>query len=103
MHPGARRFRRDLYWHPGDIIVAVKDAIRAATLSRGCRQGKIVVRTVKERRRPTAATSGFDENAAVIIKPDNDPRGTRILDRSVARLQEKRFMKIIRWPRRCCR
>lgn len=43
-----------------------------------------MVRTVKERRRPDGSYIKFDENAAVIIKPDNDPRGTRILDRSVA-------------------
>jgi len=55
----------------------------------------VVVRTVKERRRPDGSYIKFDENAAVIIKPDNDPRGTRIFGPVGRELREKRFMKII--------
>jgi large subunit ribosomal protein L14 len=51
--------------------------------------------TVKERRRPDGSYIKFDENAAVIIKPDNDPRGTRIFGPVGRELREKRFMKIV--------
>lgn len=63
----------------GDVIVAtVKDAIPGGNVKRGDVVKAVVVRTVKERRRPDGSYIKFDENAAVIIKPDNDPRGTRI-------------------------
>ena len=63
----------------GDIIVAtVKDAIPGGNVKRGEVVKAVVVRTVKERRRADGSYIKFDENAAVIIKPDNDPRGTRI-------------------------
>jgi large subunit ribosomal protein L14 len=55
----------------------------------------VVVRTVKERRRADGSYIKFDENAAVIIKPDNDPRGTRIFGPVGRELREKRFMKIV--------
>jgi large subunit ribosomal protein L14 len=57
--------------------------------------GDIIVRTVKERRRADGSYIKFDENAAVIIKPDNDPRGTRIFGPVGRELREKRFMKIV--------
>ena len=57
--------------------------------------GDIIVATVKERRRPDGSYIKFDENAAVIIKPDNDPRGTRIFGPVGRELREKRFMKIV--------
>ena len=55
----------------------------------------VVVRTVKERRRPDGSYIKFDENAAVILKGDGDPRGTRIFGPVGRELREKRFMKII--------
>jgi large subunit ribosomal protein L14 len=80
----------------GDIIVAtVKDAIPGGNVKRGDVVKAVVVRTVKERRRPDGSYIKFDENAAVIIKPDNDPRGTRIFGPVGRELREKRFMKII--------
>ena len=57
--------------------------------------GDIIVATVKERRRADGSYIKFDENAAVIIKPDNDPRGTRIFGPVGRELREKRFMKIV--------
>ena len=57
--------------------------------------GDVIVATVKERKRPDGSYIKFDENAAVIIKPDNDPRGTRIFGPVGRELREKRFMKII--------
>ena len=80
----------------GDVIVAtVKDAIPGGSVKRGEVVKAVVVRTVKERRRPDGSYIKFDENAAVIIKPDNDPRGTRIFGPVGRELREKRFMKII--------
>ena len=55
----------------------------------------VVVRTVKERRRPDGSYIRFDENAAVILKADGEPRGTRIFGPVGRELREKRFMKII--------
>jgi len=80
----------------GDVIVAtVKDAIPGGNVKRGDVVKAVVVRTVKERRRPDGSYIKFDENAAVIIKPDNDPRGTRIFGPVGRELREKKFMKII--------
>ncbi|ORX04998.1 50S ribosomal protein L14 [Mycolicibacillus trivialis] len=80
----------------GDVIVAtVKDAIPGGNVSRGDVVKAVIVRTAKERRRPDGSYIKFDENAAVIIKPDNDPRGTRIFGPVGRELREKRFMKII--------
>jgi large subunit ribosomal protein L14 len=80
----------------GDVIVAtVKDAIPGGGVKRGEVVKAVVVRTVKERRRPDGSYIKFDENAAVIIKPDNDPRGTRIFGPVGRELREKRFMKIV--------
>jgi large subunit ribosomal protein L14 len=80
----------------GDVIVAtVKDAIPGGNVKRGEIVKAVVVRTVKERRRADGSYIKFDENAAVIIKPDNDPRGTRIFGPVGRELREKRFMKII--------
>ncbi len=80
----------------GDVIVAtVKDAIPGGNVKRGEIVKAVVVRTVKERRRADGSYIKFDENAAVIIKPDNDPRGTRIFGPVGRELREKRFMKIV--------
>jgi large subunit ribosomal protein L14 len=80
----------------GDVIVAtVKDAIPGGNVKRGEVVKAVVVRTVKERRRADGSYIKFDENAAVIIKNDNDPRGTRIFGPVGRELREKRFMKIV--------
>jgi large subunit ribosomal protein L14 len=80
----------------GDIIVAtVKEAIPGGNVKRGEVVRAVVVRTAKERRRPDGSYIKFDENAAVIIKNDNDPRGTRIFGPVGRELREKRFMKIV--------
>src|SRR6186997_2685442 len=80
----------------GDIIVAtVKDAIPRGTLKKGDVVKAVIVRTVKERRRPDGSYIRFDENAAVIIKDSGDPRGTRIFGPVGRELRDKRFMKII--------
>ena len=80
----------------GDVIVAtVKDAIPGGNVKKGDVVKAVIVRTVKERRRADGSYIRFDENAAVIIKPDNDPRGTRIFGPVGRELREKRFMKIV--------
>ena len=80
----------------GDIIVAtVKDAIPAAGVKKGDVVKAVIVRTVKERRRPDGSYIRFDENAAVLIKNDNEPRGTRIFGAIARELRERQFMKII--------
>jgi large subunit ribosomal protein L14 len=80
----------------GDVIVAtVKDAIPGGNVKKGDVVKAVVVRTKKETRRPEGSYIKFDENAAVILKADGDPRGTRIFGPVGRELREKRFMKII--------
>jgi len=80
----------------GDIIVAtVKDAIPGGNVKKGDVVKAVVVRTVRETRRPDGSYIKFDENAAVILKNDGDPRGTRIFGPVGRELRDKRFMKII--------
>jgi large subunit ribosomal protein L14 len=80
----------------GDVLVAtVKDAIPGGNVKKGDVVKAVIVRTVKERRRPDGSYIRFDENAAVILKNDGDPRGTRIFGPVGRELREKKFMKII--------
>ena len=80
----------------GDVIVAtVKDAIPGGNVKKGDVVKAVVVRTVKERRRPDGSYIRFDENAAVILKNDGEPRGTRIFGPVGRELREKKFMRII--------
>ena len=80
----------------GDVIVAtVKDAIPGGNVKKGDVVKAVIVRTVKERRRPDGSYIRFDEKAAVILKNDGDPRGTRIFGPVGRELREKKFMKII--------
>ena len=80
----------------GDIIVAsVKDAIPGGNVKKGEIVKAVIVRTAKERRRPDGSYIKFDENAAVIIKNDHDPRGTRIFGPVGRELRDKKFMRIV--------
>jgi large subunit ribosomal protein L14 len=80
----------------GDVIVAtVKDALPGAGVKKGDVVKAVIVRTVKERRRPDGSYIRFDENAAVIIRDSGDPRGTRIFGPVGRELRDKRFMRII--------
>jgi len=80
----------------GDIIVAtVKDAIPGGNVKKGDVVKAVVVRTKKQRRRPDGSYIRFDENAAVILKNDGDPRGTRIFGPVGRELRDKKFMKIV--------
>jgi large subunit ribosomal protein L14 len=80
----------------GDVIVCtVKDAIPGGNVKKGDVVKAVVVRTTKERRRPDWSYIKFDENAAVILRQDGEPRGTRIFGPVGRELRDKRFMKII--------
>ncbi|MFL6102048.1 MAG: 50S ribosomal protein L14 [Actinomycetes bacterium] len=80
----------------GDIIVAtVKDAIPGGADKEGDVDQAVVVRVKKQNRRPDGTNIRFDENAAVIINDQQNPRGTRIFGPVGRELREKRFMKII--------
>ena len=80
----------------GDVIVAtVKDAIPGGNVKKGDVVKAVIVRTSKERRRPDGSFIRFDENAAVILKGDGDPRGTRIFGPVGRELRDRRFMRIV--------
>jgi large subunit ribosomal protein L14 len=80
----------------GDIIVAtVKDAIPGGAVKEGDVVRAVVVRVKKQKRRPDGSYIRFDENAAVIINEQQNPRRTRIFGPVGRELREKRFMKII--------
>jgi len=81
----------------GDVVVAtVKEATPGGTVKAGEIVKAVIVRAKKETRRPDGSYISFDENAAVIIKSnDNDPRGTRIFGPVARELRDKKFMKII--------
>ena len=83
------------YASVGDIIVAsVKDATPGGVVKKGDVVKAVVVRTVNGTRRKDGSYIRFDENAAVIIKDDKTPRGTRILGPVARELRDKQFMKI---------
>ena len=80
----------------GDVIVAtVKDAIPGGNVKKGDVVKAVVVRTVKSTRRADGSYIKFDENAAVLLKTDGDPRGTRIFGPVGRELRDKKFMKIV--------
>jgi len=80
----------------GDTIVAtVKDAIPGGNLKKGDVVKAVVVRTKKEIRRADGSYIKFDENAAVILKNEGEPRGTRIFGPVGRELRDKKFMKIV--------
>lgn len=87
---------RRRYAGVGDIFVAtVKDAIPGAAVKKGEVVKCVVVRTKKERRRPDGSYIRFDENAAVLINEQRQPRGTRIFGPVGRELRDKRFMRIV--------
>ena len=87
---------RKRYARVGDIIiVAVKEALPHSKVKKGDVMRAVVVRTVKETRRPDGSYIRFDDNSAVLINPQGDPIGTRIFGPVARELRAKRFMKII--------
>jgi len=84
------------YGNVGDIIVcSVKDATPGGVVKKGEVVKAVIVRTVKGLNRPDGSSIRFDENAAVIIKDDNTPRGTRIFGPVARELREKQFTRIV--------
>ena len=80
----------------GDIIVAsVKSATPGGVVKKGDVVKAVIVRSVRGLRRADGSYIKFDENAAVIIKDDKTPRGTRIFGPVARELREKQFMKIV--------
>lgn len=84
------------YARVGDIIVVtVKEAIPNGAVKKGEVVRAVVVRCKKEVRRPDGSYIKFDDNAAVIIDNQGNPRGTRIFGPVARELRDKRYMKIV--------
>jgi large subunit ribosomal protein L14 len=84
------------YGNVGDVIIAsVKKATPGGVVKKGDVIKAVIVRTVKGVRRQDGSYIKFDENAAVIIKDDKNPRGTRIFGPVARELRDKEYMKIL--------
>jgi large subunit ribosomal protein L14 len=84
------------YASVGDkIIVTVKSALSSSTLKKGTVSKAVIVRTKKEVRRKDGTYIRFEDNAAVLLNQNDEPRGTRIFGPVARELREKQFMKII--------
>jgi large subunit ribosomal protein L14 len=101
---GARRARcirvlggsRRRYAKVGDlIVVAVHDVLPNGPLKEGQVSRAVVVRTKKEYRRPDGSYIRFDENAAVLVDNNNEPKGTRIFGPVARELRDRQFMRIV--------
>ena len=91
--PGGTRRR---YARVGDVIVAsVKQAMPRGTVKKGDVVRAVVVRTARSYRRRDGSYIRFDDNAAVILTDQNNPKGTRIFGPVARELREKNFTKII--------
>ena len=87
---------RRRYASIGDVFVAaVKDAVPGASVKKGDVVKCVVVRTKKEKRRPDGSYIRFDENAAVLINDQMQPRGTRIFGPVGRELRDRKFMRIV--------
>lgn len=84
------------YASVGDkIIVAIKSASSSSNIKKGAISKAVVVRTKKEVRRKDGSYIRFEDNAAVLINNNDEPKGTRIFGPVARELREKQFMKII--------
>ncbi len=84
------------YARIGDrVIVTIKDAVPNAGVKKGEVMEAVVVRTAKEMRRRDGTYIRFDDNAAVLINAQKEPRGTRIFGPVGRELREKRYMRIV--------
>ena len=101
---GARKIRvfrvlggmRRRYANIGDVIIAsVQDALPEAAIKKGEVVRAVIVRTVKEHRRPDGTYIKFDDNAAVVVNEEGEPKGTRIFGPVARELRENNFLKII--------
>jgi len=93
MVPGGTKRK---YAHVGDsIVVSVKSAIPGSGVKKGEVSRAVIVRTKKEIRRSDGSYIRFDENAAVLINDQNEPRGTRIFGPVARELRDRQYMKIV--------
>lgn len=84
------------YASVGDkIVVTVKSALSSSSLKKGTVSRAVIVRTKKEVRRKDGSYIRFEDNAAVLLNPNDEPRGTRIFGPVARELREKQFMKIV--------
>jgi large subunit ribosomal protein L14 len=82
--------------HIGDLIIcSVKEATPVGVVKKGDVVKAVIVRTKSGARRKDGSYISFDENAAVIVKDDKSPRGTRIFGPVARELRDKDFMKIV--------
>jgi large subunit ribosomal protein L14 len=86
-HPRAWRYQK--------IVVTVKSSLSSSSLKKGTVTKAVVVRTKKEVRRKDGSYIRFEDNAAVLLNNNDEPRGTRIFGPVARELREKQFMKII--------
>ena len=87
---------RKRYASIGDkIVVTVKNALPSGNIKKGTVSKAVVVRVNKEVRRPDGSYIRFDDNAVVLLTPQDELRGTRIFGPVARELREKQFMKII--------
>jgi len=77
------------------IVVTVKSALSSSNVKKGTISKAVIVRTKKEIRRKDGSYIRFDDNAVVLLKGDDDPRGTRVFGPVARELREKQFMKIV--------
>lgn len=77
------------------VIVTVKSALSSSNLKKGTVSRAVIVRTRKEVRRKDGSYIRFEDNAAVLLTPNDEPRGTRIFGPVARELREKQFMKIV--------
>ena len=77
------------------IVVTVKSALSSSSLKKGTVSQAVVVRVKKEVRRRDGSYIRFEENAAVLLNPNGEPRGTRIFGPVARELRERQFMKIV--------
>lgn len=84
------------YASVGDtIVVSIKSAISSSSLKKGTVSKAVIVRTKKEVRRKDGSYIRFEDNAAVLLTANNEPRGTRIFGPVARELRERQFMKIV--------
>jgi len=84
------------YASVGDkIVVTVKSSMSSSSLKKGTVSTAVVVRTKKEVRRKDGSYIRFEDNAAVLLGTNDEPRGTRIFGPVARELREKQFMKIV--------
>ena len=77
------------------IVVTVKSALSSSNLKKGTVSKAVIVRTTKEVRRKDGSYIRFEDNAAVLLNNNDEPRGTRIFGPVARELREKQFMKIV--------